>query len=346
MSAYEALSPLLFRVDPERAHRASIRAAAWGLVPQAKIDEPRLRVSVAGLDFPNPLGLAAGYDKDGEAWKAMLGTGFGHVEIGTVTPRPQPGNARPRVFRLVEDRAVVNRYGFNSAGAAIVRDRLRNRRRNGILGVNVGANKTSDDFAADYVQGIETFAEGADYLTINVSSPNTPGLRALQGAEPLADLLERACDARDSQPTRRPLFLKIAPDLNENEMDTIARTVLASGVDALVVSNTTVARPDLRSPHAGETGGLSGRPLLEPSTHVLREMARRLERKLPLVGVGGVEDAAGVIAKIEAGASLVQLYTAMVFRGPSLAARIVGDLRDYCRDRDTSVEDMIAGAKV
>ena len=340
MSLYERASPLLFKLDPERAHALSIRAAQAGFHPRFRTDDERLRVRIAGLDFAHPLGLAAGYDKGAQVPRAMWAAGFGHVEVGTITPRPQPGNPRPRVFRLLEDRAVINRYGFNSEGLDTVRARIeklgeRPSERSGVLGINVGANKETADFAADYVRGAKALVPLADYLTVNVSSPNTPGLRALQGAEPLADLVARVLDVADGT----PVFLKIAPDLDESEMDTIAKVADGSGLAALIVSNTTVARPSLRSGHAGETGGLSGRPLFEPSTRVLAGMFGRT--RLPLVGVGGVEDAETAWRKIEAGATLVQLYSALVYRGPGVARAIVEGLSARCAAEGVALADVV-----
>ena len=322
---FERLAPALHLIEPERAHRLSLRALRMGLHSGFRADDT-LAVEVSGLRFAHPLGLAAGYDKDGEAVGALWACGFSHVEVGTVTPRPQPGNARPRVFRLSQDRAVINRYGFNSAGAEAVRARLeRLGDRRGILGVNIGANKDSVGAGAaamDYVTGVETFGPLADYLTVNISSPNTAGLRDLQG-DPLADLLARVLEARERLARHVPIWLKIAPDLDAAQMDAIAKA--AEGVDALVVSNTTVTRPGLASPHAQETGGLSGRPLFGLATRTLAAMRERTA--LPLVGVGGVEDTATAWAKIEAGASLVQLYTALVYRGPGLVREIVTGLK-------------------
>ena len=336
MTLYERVAPLLFRLDPERAHRLSVRTASAGLHPRYRCDDPALRVHVAGLDFAHPLGLAAGYDKGAEVPEAMWKAGFAHVEVGTITPQAQPGNPKPRVFRLEEDRAVINRYGFNSEGARRVRERLEGLgQRQGLLGINVGANKTSEDFAADYVTGAKVFAGLADYLCINVSSPNTPGLRALQGAEPLADLVGRVLDVAGNT----PVFLKVAPDLDEGEMDTIARVAAGSGLAALIVSNTTVGRPALSSAHAHEAGGLSGRPLFEPSTRVLAGMFQRTD--LPLVGAGGVEDAATAWAKIEAGASLVQLYSALVYRGPGVARLVVEGLSERCAREGIAIRDVV-----
>lgn len=344
MSLFERAAPLLHAIEPERAHRLSLAALRAGLHPRYRMQDPALAVEVAGLRFAHPVGVAAGYDKDGEAVAPLLACGFSHVEVGTVTPRPQPGNARPRVFRLPEDRAVVNRYGFNSAGAEAVRERLERVETNGMWGVNVGANKetvANGDVAADYVQGIERLGGRAAYVTVNVSSPNTPGLRALQG-DPLRDLLDRARDAVDALPHRTRLFLKIAPDLAEQEMDAIAAAA-GPRVDALIVSNTTVAREGLRSPHGREAGGLSGRPLMEPSTRVLANMRERLPL-MPLVGAGGVEDADTAWRKVEAGASLVQLYTALVYRGPGVVREIVEGLSARCAREGVRMRD-VAGRR-
>lgn len=316
----------LFTLDAETAHSASIAALKAGLHPKANnAADPRLAVTVAGLTFPNPLGMAAGYDKGADVPHALMGMGFGHAEVGTITPQPQPGNEKPRVFRLLRDDGVINRLGFNSEGHAAVRQRLESRNRSadqGVLGINLGANKTSTDFAADYVAGVTCFAPLADYLTVNISSPNTPGLRALQGADPLADLLNRVADARD-QTTPAPLFLKIAPDLDEGEMEAIAMALQASRFDGLIVSNTTLSRTGLKSVNADEMGGLSGAPLMERSTIALARMAMLMGPDFPLIGVGGVFSARDAITKIEAGAHLVQLYTGLIYGGPTLPGRIV-----------------------
>ena len=344
MTLFERIAPFLHAIEPERAHRLSLRALRAGLHPRFRSDDPALVMDVAGLRFAHPVGVAAGYDKNGEAVAPLLACGFSHVEVGTATPRPQPGNARPRVFRLAEDRAVVNRYGFNSAGAQTVRERLKrlDHGTGGIWGVNVGANKdtvASGDVAADYVRGIARLGALAHYVTVNVSSPNTPGLRALQG-DPLRDLVERTMEATRALPGHRPLFLKIAPDLDERQVDAIARSVGDDRVDALIVSNTTVARPNLASRHASETGGLSGRPLFDPSTRLLARLHLRLPG-MALVGVGGVEDADGAWRKIEAGASLVQLYTAMVYKGPGVGGEIVRGLSRRCASEGVRIRDVV-----
>ena len=319
----------LFLLDAEKAHGLSIQALKHGVHPRHKAAaDPRLAVSICGLNFPNPLGMAAGYDKGGDVPDALLSMGFGHTEIGTVTPRPQPGNEKPRIFRLVDDKAVINRLGFNSKGHDAALEQLKKRgARKGILGVNIGANKTSEDFAADYVSGIKKFADFATYYTINISSPNTPGLRALQGGDPLADLLSRVGDARNEIVSRHiPLFLKIAPDLNETELDEIAKALQKSDFDALIVSNTTLSRTGLAGSAKTETGGLSGKPLYERSTIVLAKMHQRLGKNFPLVGVGGVGDVDTAFQKIEAGASLVQLYTGLIYGGPGLPGKILKGL--------------------
>ena len=313
---------LLRRFDPETAHRASILALRSGLgrvLPSPPAGRP---ARVMGLHFPNRIGVAAGYDKDAEAPAALMRTGFGHVEVGTLTPRAQPGNPRPRVFRLPSDRAVINRYGFNNAGHAAAHVRLvaaRDGGMDGILGVNVGANKDSEDRVADYALGIRRFGDVADYMTVNVSSPNTPGLRGLQHGEALVRLLGAVAEAREASATRRPVLLKIAPDMDEGELDEIVRAVRGSGLDGLVVSNTTVSREGLRSPERDEAGGLSGAPLFERSTRLLRQARERLGNDMALIGVGGVFGAAEARAKREAGADLVQAYTGLVYRGTALA---------------------------
>ena len=319
--------PFLFAMDPEDAHAATIKALRLTPLPAAAPADERLASNVFGLRFPNPVGMAAGFDKGADVPGALLRLGFGFVEIGTVTPAPQPGNPRPRLFRLVEDEAVVNRFGFNSEGHEVVHDRLRKRAGpKGIIGVNVGANKDAFDRGADYVSGIAAFADVASYFTINISSPNTPGLRDLQQAAALDDLLARVLDARDRSHERygrKPVLLKIAPDLDEAELDDIVAVSRARGIDGMIVSNTTIARsPLLISPQARESGGLSGKPLFAASTRVLAQTYQRVEGQFPLVGVGGVQDAETAFSKLEAGASLIQLYSALVYHGPNLVAEI------------------------
>ncbi len=327
---YPLIRPALRRLPREAAHELSLRALEIGLgrlwsIPAPAPDPPILAQRLWGFEFANPIGLAAGFDKDARAPDAMLRLGFGFVEVGTVTPRPQPGNPKPRLFRLDEDRAVINRMGFNSSGLGIVADRLSRRTRSGVIGVNLGKNRDSADAAADYEEAIRRTAGLADYLVVNISSPNTPGLRALQARAALDALLRRLIDARDKTGPWVPLLLKIAPDLTSDERRDIAAVALDTGIDGLIVANTTVERPaTLISRHAAEAGGLSGRPLFEASTAALADLYRLTQGRLPLIGVGGVANAADAYAKIRAGANLVQLYTALVFEGPALVGRIKG----------------------
>lgn len=315
-------------LDPEAAHRATVRMMASPFAPRFHLRaDPMLAIRVAGVDFPNPLGLAAGFDKNAEVPAAMLGLGFGFVEVGAVTPRAQAGNDRPRVFRLAEDEAVINRYGFNNDGLERIAARLARRRRPGIVGVNLGANKDSKDRIEDFVAGVRRLDGLVDFYTVNISSPNTPGLRALQDKAALAGLLSRVIAAREALRAKAPVFLKVAPDLADADKADIAAASIEEGVDALIVSNTTLARPaDLKSPYASEKGGLSGRPLFAPSTALLREFHQALRGRVPLIGVGGVASADDAYAKIRAGASLVQLYTALIYKGPALIAEIVEGL--------------------
>lgn len=320
---------LLLRLPPEAAHKLSLRALATGAVRARMPRDPRLVVERSGLTFANPLGMAAGYDKNAEVPDALLGLGFGFAEVGTVTPRAQPGNAAPRVFRLREDGGVINRLGFNNEGHAAALRRLHGRRkRPGIVGVNVGANKDSSDRVGDYVAGVEAFAPLADYLAVNISSPNTPGLRDLQSAAALRELLARVIVARDAAPGDRkvPIFLKVAPDLDEAEISSVAREALEARVDGLIVSNTTLQRAGLRSAARVEAGGLSGKPLFARSTAVLARMRKAVGPGMTLVGVGGVDSTETAAEKIRAGADLVQLYTGMIYRGPGLPALIVRGL--------------------
>jgi dihydroorotate dehydrogenase len=317
---------LLRLLPAETAHRATIALTGMAapFLPQSQADDPRLAVKAFGLSFPNPVGLAAGFDKNAEVPGAMAKLGFGFVECGTVTPRPQAGNPRPRLFRLTEDAAVINRMGFNNQGMAVAAQNLRTRRGKAVTGINIGANKDSADRIADYVKAFQFLSPFADYVTINVSSPNTPGLRGLQNREELALLLGALTGARAEKSL--PLLLKIAPDLDGYALDDIADVVRLSGIEGLIVSNTTIERPSLKSRHVGESGGLSGKPLFEPSTEILRQMRRRLGNSILLVGVGGISSGADAYAKIRAGASLVQLYTALVYEGPGLVTRINRDL--------------------
>jgi len=325
--------------DPETAHRLSIHALRMGLVPaHRKAIDKRLGVDVAGLHFDNPLGVAAGYDKNAEVPDAVLRLGFGFVEVGTVTPRPQHGNPRPRIFRLKEDAAVINRLGFNNDGHRAVLARLK-RRKAGPgkhLGVNVGANKDATDRIADYARGIDVFYDVADYFTVNVSSPNTPGLRDLQARHNLAVLMEAVCGARERRMAagapRRPIFLKIAPDLMEADMDDMAAEIRRHPLDGLVISNTTLSRTGLKSRHVGEAGGVSGAPLFERSTILLAKMRKRIGPDLALIGVGGVDSGRSALEKIRAGADLVQLYTGFIYSGPGLPGRILHDMANLLKD--------------
>ena len=343
-----------FALDPERAHALSVRALASGILPNApRKRDPRLSSIVAGLPFANPIGIAAGYDKNAEVPHALQRLGFGFVEVGTLTPRPQEGNPRPRLFRLPRDRAVINRMGFNNCGHEEACRRLRADRRGGIVGVNIGANKDSPDRVQDYVAGIRAFYDVASYFTANVSSPNTPGLRDLQGREALDRLLSAVLEARDEEAAARgkrlPVFLKIAPDLTESELDDIAGAAQHHGLDGLIVSNTTVSREGLKDRRlSGEAGGLSGRPLFERSTVVLARMRVRVGPHMPIIGAGGVDSAETAAEKIRAGADLVQLYTGLVYNGPGLVGRILRGLSALCdREgltslsalRDTRAED-------
>jgi dihydroorotate dehydrogenase len=318
----------LFCLDPEAAHGLSLAALKHGprLGAPAPPD-PRLAVDICGLHFPNPLGMAAGYDKNAEVPDALLALGFGFAEVGTVTPLPQSGNPKPRIFRLTRDAAVINRLGFNNAGHTACEARLRKRHaKPGIVGVNIGANKDSADRVGDYAAGVARFSPLASYLTVNISSPNTPGLRTMQARESLAELLSRVAEAREASTRRVPVFLKIAPDLEDKELAGVAAEVIAHGIDGVIVSNTTLDRKGLASDDAGETGGLSGRPLFGRSTVVLAKMRRLLGPHIALIGVGGVDSANAALQKIMAGADLVQLYTAMIYAGPGLPAKIVRDL--------------------
>lgn len=341
MALYPLVRPLFFALDAERAHRLTIRAL--GAVPAGLPSpaDPTLAIRIAGLDVPNPVGLAAGFDKDAEVHRQMLGFGFGLVEVGTVTPLSQAGNPKPRLFRLAEDRAVINRMGFNNGGFEAAKARLRGPRR-GIVGVNVGANKDSADRTADYVAGVRAMAPLADYLTINISSPNTPGLRTLQDKGALVELLAAISEAR-SGPT--PVFLKIAPDLERGEVDDIARAAIDSGIDALIVANTTLSRPALRSRHGGETGGLSGAPLKDLALRRLKDFRSATGGALPLIATGGIENGVDAYARIRAGASLVQLYTALVYQGPGVARAICGELRSLlARDGFGNVSDAVGAS--
>lgn len=320
--AYRLIRPLVFQLEPELAHGLAIAGLKLLPLRRPKPADPRLAISIAGLDFPSPVGLAAGFDKNAEVADAMLGQGFGFVEAGTLTPLPQTGNPRQRLFRLTEDRAVINRLGFNNKGQAAAVDRLRKRGgRPGILGINIGANKDSADRIADYAQGVRAMAPFASYLTVNISSPNTPGLRALQSRGALDELLAGVVEARGT--AGPPVFLKVAPDLETADIEDIAEVTLARGIDGLIISNTTITRPaSLKSRFAHETGGLSGAPLKAQALEMLRRFRLVTGGSLPLIGAGGISSAEDAYERIRAGASLVQLYSAMVYEGPDLARRI------------------------
>ncbi len=321
---YRLLRPLIFRLEPERAHRVTI--AALKLMPKRRPPsfDGSLTTSIAGLGFPSPVGLAAGFDKDAEVPAAMLGLGFGFVEVGTLTPRPQSGNPKPRLFRLAEDQAVINRLGFNNRGQSAAMERLAKRDRSrGVVGVNIGANKDSPDRIADYVSGVRAMTPLADFLTVNISSPNTPGLRDLQAGGELVELLAAVAEARLPG---MPVFLKVAPDLAPGDHDRIVRAAIDSGVDALIVANTTLSRPPLHSRDAAEAGGLSGAPLKSLALDQLRRFRAASGESLPLIAAGGIASAEDAWARIIAGASLVQLYSGLVYHGPGLARRIATGL--------------------
>lgn len=344
--------PALFKLDPEKAHQLSITGLKSGLLPSSKItQDQRLKVSLGGLDFPNPLGLAAGYDKNAEVPDAILKLGFGFTEVGTITPRAQSGNPKPRIFRLVEDEAVINRLGFNNDGHEAALSRLLQRQsKGGIVGVNIGANKDSEDFVSDYETGIECFYKTASYFTANISSPNTPGLRNLQAGDALKVLsdriFEKEAECAKKYGRKIPIFLKIAPDLNESEMDEITGVVNASQFSALIVSNTTLDRDGLNDKkQAAEAGGLSGKPLFEKSTIALAKMRERINKDIPLIGVGGIFSANDVVSKIEAGASLVQIYTGLIYGGPCLPSSIVKDLSQHLDKTGISTISELIGAK-
>ena len=340
---FPLLRPALFALDPETAHGLSIAALKALPLPEARID-PALRTTVAGIAFPGPLGAAPGYDKNGEVPDALLRLGFGFAEVGTVTPLAQVGNPRPRLFRLAEDRAVINRMGFNNAGAEALLARLKARAgKGGVIGINIGANKDSPDRIADYAHLARIMAPFATYLTVNISSPNTPGLRALQDEDALAALLDAVLEARGNQGP--PVFLKLAPDLEPADIDAICRIAIERGLGALIVSNTTITRPALRSRHAGETGGLSGEPLRDLAHQRLRDFRSASGGAIALVGVGGIATADDAWARIRSGASLVQLYSAMVYEGPGLARQInAGLVRLMRRDGFSTIAEAVGSA--
>jgi dihydroorotate dehydrogenase len=345
---YKAGTAMLRRLPAERAHVTTVKLLRAGLGPKSgEITSDALKTSVGGLELPNPVGLAAGFDKDCDVPDAMLGAGFGFVECGTVTPRPQVGNPQPRLFRLVSDEAVINRMGFNNRGLDHFSQRLQARKgKPGIVGANLGANKDSDDRVADYVTGLSRLWGHADYFTINISSPNTPGLRQLQGADEMEDLLGRLAETRAAltgDDPSVPMFLKVAPDVDVGQIARIVEQARTYGMNAIIVSNTTLDRPEsLTHEHRGEGGGLSGQPLFEKSTRILAEFADAAEGKIDLIGVGGVGSGAQAYAKIRAGAKAVQLYSALVYHGPQLVAEICADLEArLAADGFTSVAEAV-----
>nr|CAG4640983.1 EOG090X08P9 [Eulimnadia texana] len=351
----DILMPLVHRLDPEQAHRLAVYAAKHSLVNQRATKDPEtLTTTVWGENFENPVGIAAGFDKHAEAVHGLHKMGFGFVEIGSVTPLPQPGNEKPRVFRLTEDSAVINRYGFNSEGHAIVHERLSKALQmveRPIVGVNLGKNKLSEDPVGDYVEGVKKFGAIADYLVINVSSPNTPGLRSMQKKQELESLISKVLETRNQLgiPKLPPLLLKIAPDLTDEEKRDIASVVLQKNcrVDGLVVSNTTTSRPEgLRSRGRDEAGGLSGEPLKELSTNCIRDMYKLTAGKVPIIGVGGIASGRDALEKIQAGASLVQFYTSFVFQGPPVVRKIKRELDELLRANGFNSVSEAVGTKV
>ena len=335
--------PLMHLFDPELAHGLSIKALKMGMVPTpGPVTSPRLATTVAGLALPNPVGLAAGFDKNAEAIAPLLGAGFGFVEVGAATPRPQDGNAKPRLFRLTADDAAINRFGFNNQGMDVIAARLAGRPDSGVLGINLGANKDSADKAEDFARVLTTCGPHVDFATVNVSSPNTEKLRDLQGKAALKGLLAgvMAANAALEQPVA--VFLKIAPDLESQDLQDIAEVALSTGISGIIATNTTLSRDGLSSAHAAQAGGLSGQPLFEKSTRILAQLSSLTEGKLPLIGVGGVGSAEQAYAKIQAGASAVQLYTAMVYKGIGLAGDIALGLDELlARDGFDNVTDAV-----
>jgi dihydroorotate dehydrogenase len=333
----------LHRLDPERAHGLALLALRTGAVPLAgMVTSPRLRTTVAGLNMANPVGIAAGFDKNAEALSPLSRSGFGFIEVGAATPRPQPGNPKPRLFRLSEDRAAINRFGFNNEGMEAIGTRLSQRPRDMVLGLNLGANKDSDDRASDFARVLAHTGAHLDFATVNVSSPNTEKLRDLQGAAALTSLLDGVVTARNALDRPIPIFLKIAPDLTSDEIAEIGEVALSTGIDAVIATNTTLSRDGLKSAHKGEAGGLSGAPLFEKSTRVLAQLSAQLDGRLPIIGVGGIASAEDAYAKICAGASAVQLYTALIYGGLSLGAEIARGLDKLLEaDGFTNVADAV-----
>lgn len=333
----------LHRFDPERAHALSLKALNCGLVPlSGPFTTPRLRTEIAGLSLPNPVGLAAGYDKNATTLAPLARAGFGFIEVGAATPRPQPGNPKPRLFRLTKDAAVINRFGFNNDGMQAIATRLAKRPKDAVIGLNLGANKDSEDRAADFATVLDHCAAHLDFATVNVSSPNTEKLRDLQGKAALTALLNGVMDTRAALARPIPIFLKIAPDLNEQELTELAEVALACKIDAIIATNTTLSRDGLNSPHRDEMGGLSGAPLFEKSTRILAQLSALTDGKIPLIGVGGIGSAEQAYAKICAGASAVQLYSAMVYQGLSLVTDIAKGLDELlARDGHANITDAV-----
>ncbi|WP_111557315.1 quinone-dependent dihydroorotate dehydrogenase [Paracoccus sediminilitoris] len=332
----------LHRLDPERAHDLSIRALAAGVAPLhgMPVTSDRLRINLAGMDLANPVGLAAGYDKNGQAINALMKSGFGFIEIGAATPRPQPGNPKPRLFRLTDQQAIINRFGFNNEGAEVIGQRLAARSTGIPVGLNLGANKDSEDRAEDFAKVVSIAGAKADFVTVNVSSPNTERLRDLQGAAALAALLDRvltACDALNSQP---PVFVKIAPDLSDAEISQVASVARNAGLDGIIATNTTLGREGINGPHAGQAGGLSGRPLFKKSTRVLALLHKATDGQMPLIGVGGISSLDDLWEKLRAGASAVQIYSAMIYQGLSIAPRLIQGLDDRLGQRAITLPEL------
>jgi dihydroorotate dehydrogenase len=344
MSMIESLGmALMRRMDPEAAHGLALKALGMGLAPlPGPVTSDRLRTALAGLELPNPVGLAAGFDKNATALAPLARAGFGFIEVGAATPRPQPGNPKPRLFRLAEDRAAINRFGFNNDGMEAIAARLAARPKGAVVGLNLGANKDSADRSADFATVLACCGPHVDFATVNVSSPNTENLRDLQGKAALEALLRGVMEARATLRVAIPVFLKIAPDLDPSEIEDIAEVALSSGISGIIATNTTKSRAGLQSAHRDEMGGLSGAPLFEMSTRVLAQLSRLTDGKLPLIGVGGVGSAEQAYAKIRAGASAVQLYTALVYGGLSLAAQIARGLDDLlARDGFSTVAEAV-----
>jgi dihydroorotate dehydrogenase len=350
-AVFDLVRPLLFALDPERAHELTLKSLEAGIYPRSFApDDARLAAQVWGLAVPNPLGIAAGFDKDARVYDSVLGMGLGFAEVGTVTPKPQEGNPRPRVFRLTEDRALINRLGFNNGGHAAMLARLARRRPRGVVGVNVGANKDSADRASDYVEGIRRFYDVASYLAVNVSSPNTPGLRDLQAPAALDALLARVLTARSEMMAagkpKRAMVVKLAPDIAEDDLPPVVDVLMRRGIDGIAIGNTTLSRVGVSDAGlARQAGGVSGRPLFHRSTVMLARVYRLTQGSIPLIGIGGIDSGPSAIAKIEAGATLLQLYTGLVFEGPGLIARIKRDLVHYATEHKLARISDAAGCR-